>query len=157
VKQASGTRVKYRGGSPRFKGVLALVCGLGLLIGFVVLEVDSYALRTHGVRATAGVDGTKHDGHNRSYLLTFSGPGGSPVSEWTDDVRSGTKVGDRITVVYDPQDVSNVEDQRDEGRGPWADLVLLAGAAFFLWTAYTDLRPATARPRRNPRNPFRHQ
>ncbi|MGW0770463.1 hypothetical protein [Streptomyces sp. NPDC002676] len=52
----------------------------------------------------------------------------------------GTKVGDRIPVVYDPEDPSDLQDARDLARGPWASLIFLAAGVFFLWLSYRYFR-----------------
>lgn len=49
-----------------------LVCGLGMVIGFVVTEADDYALRTHGTRTVATVEDQQGTGRDTSYLLDFS-------------------------------------------------------------------------------------
>jgi hypothetical protein len=140
MRRVRNDRAQQRGYGQWFLTVLLLVCGLGMVVGFVVTETRDYSLRTHGIRTVATVQDQQGTGRSIAYLLDFSDRDGTPRSEWSGDVSSGAKVGDHIRVVYDPNDPSDLQDARDLDRGPWASLILLLGGAFFIWLSYRYFR-----------------
>lgn len=60
----------------------------------------------------------ERNGHNVSYLLSFSDTKANPLLEWSGDVSGGTRVGDRIHVAYDAADPSDEQDTRDLSLDP---------------------------------------
>lgn len=131
------------------------VCGLGLLIALSVIEITDHHLRTSGVRTVATVQDEQRSGRDTSYLLGFSDTKGKPLFEWSGDVSSGTRVGDRIHVSYDAADPSDVQDVRNLSRGPWAALTLLPAGLFFLWVSHGYFRAKPVAFRARARNRYR--
>ena len=116
------------------------LCGIGFLIGFVVSEINDFMLSSHGNRTVATVAYIQGSGHNTWDLLDFHDGDGTLVAERTGDVQSGAKVGDRITVVHDPNDPGDVQDVRVLGRGRWAALLFIPLGIFFLWLTRWQFR-----------------
>lgn len=122
-----------------------------MLIIPAVLDYRIWVLGQHGVRAPAVVLAVEPDGRTQDYLLQIEVPDAAPLEEWTSDVQAGTTVGQRITVIFDPKDLGNLQDVRDYTRGGlWlAPLLFLPAAGFFAWMLrglWEDRPPARASP-----------
>jgi hypothetical protein len=121
--------------------VMMSLSGVGLLIAAAVSEINYYALSRHGIRTVATVAYVQgYRTKSASYLLHFNDAQGTPTAERTGSVLSGTKVGDQITVVYDPDGPANIKDVRVLEGGRWNALVPAAGALFFLGGARLHFR-----------------
>ena len=111
--------------------------GIGMLVASVVLPIEAVNLRDSGVRANALVQDMQQDGRYTHYELRFTLQDGMPYSTWTDDVQSGTRVGDTIQIAYQPGSPATVSDVRNLGRW-WAGLIfapmgiILLGLPWFL-------------------------
>jgi hypothetical protein len=113
-----------------------LAAGIAALVIIpAAMDYQHWTLGRYGVHAPAVVLADEPKGRNHDYLLRIEIPDAPPVQEWTTDVRAGTTVGQRITVIVDPEDPENVQDLRyyDVG-GLWlAPLIFLPVAGFFAW------------------------
>lgn len=121
---------------------LLLGAGLAFVTG-ALAEARGWALATRGVTASAVLMSEQRSDAARFYLVRFVLPDADTRQEWTDKILDGARIGDQLTVVYDPHDPRNVVDQRMINRDRvWqvpllflALVVLLAGTALFLWRA----------------------
>lgn len=120
-----------------FVGLWA-VLGIGMLVASVVLPIEALNLRDSGVRANALVQDKLQSGRKTNYELSFTLHDGTAFTMWTDEVQSGTRVGDTIQIAYQAGSPATVSDVRDLGRW-WAGLIfaplgiLFLGVAWFLW------------------------
>lgn len=125
------------------KWMITLICfgtAVGLPLYIVHDTADMNSLRAHGTRATAEVVQLS-GGRSISYRLTFNTPYG-PDDEWTSKVAGSPTVGDHLTVLYDPDDPSNLRDVR-MGNEAAVDIVygLLALLALGLGIMFLRMTP----------------
>jgi len=122
-----------------------LLGGVGCLIGLVVGFTDDAELLSHAGHAVATVEDARQIGRDKSYLITFATPDGTPETLWTTFLHDDSRVGDRVSITYDTLRLDNL------GEGNHVDLAsvylpaifLFSVAVFLLWTAGSALK---ARP-----------
>src|SRR5579871_1446952 len=94
-------------------GGVGAISGISMLIAAVVMPVEDLNLRDTGVRTSALVENIQHSGRTTNYELSFTLQDGTPFTTWTDEVQSGTQVGDTIQIAYKSGGPTTVEDIRD--------------------------------------------
>lgn len=109
------------------------MAGIGLLIAAVVMPLTALKLQDNGVRANASVLDIQHSGKTTNYELSFNLKDGTPFAAWTDDVHTGTQIGETIQIAYDSGDPSTLEDVRDLGTWWVAPVIFGPLGIFFLW------------------------
>jgi hypothetical protein len=113
-------------------GGLGAIIGIGMLIAAVVMLIEALNLRENGIRTSATVQEIQQSGRTTNYELVFTLQDGTPFATWTDNVHSGTQIGDMIQFAHESGSPTTVEDVRDLGRW-WAALVFAPMGIFFLW------------------------
>lgn len=145
-------------------GLLALVIAAGLTVGLVVVEVHAYSLRRRGVTVVATVLDFHLKPRASTSLLRFTGLDGQTRTEWSNITRDDMRVGDQITVIYDPKHPSDVEDPQVLAQNEWyqpsvfaVGILIFLGVAVLAWMAEAEdlLAFLRRRPmrRRRPRPP----
>jgi hypothetical protein len=114
-------------------GGLGAVVGIGMLIAAVVMPLQALNLRDNGLRTSATVADIQQSGKTTNYELEFTLQDGTPFATWTDEVHSGTQVGDTIQIAYLSNSPTTVEDVRDLGRWWAAPVIFGPMGIFFLW------------------------
>ena len=137
-------------------GVCAVV-GIGMLIAAVVMPIEALNLRDNGIRTSATVQDIQHSGKTTNYELDFTLQDGTAFSTWTNDVHSGTQVGDTVQVAYDTSSPTTVEDVRDLSRWWAAPAIFTPLGIFFIWFGWTMWRGSPAGFGRAIRARYGHQ
>jgi hypothetical protein len=120
-------------------GGLCAVIGVGMLIAAVVMPIEALSLRNSGIRTNAVVQDMQRSGKTTNYELSFTLQDGTPFMAWTDEVQSGTQVGDTVQIAYQSGSPTTVADVRDLGRW-WASLIFAPFGLFFLWFGWAMWR-----------------
>ena len=137
-------RRSVRRARQRWLGVLTFAIAAGLVVGLVLVEVHAHTVLKRGVTVVATVMDLRQQRYSTT-LLQFTGPGGQTRTQWVGITRDGIKVGDQITVIYDPEHPSDIEDPQEladnERYLPIVyaiGILVFVGIGVFAWMADPD-------------------
>jgi hypothetical protein len=87
---------------------VAVIGGVACLIGLAVSETTQITLLQRGVTTTATVTAVGRQDRRELYHIQYVGVGGGTEERETKALHRGRKVGDRVRIVYDPQNPENM-------------------------------------------------
>ena len=132
--------------SRRIVVTIAVLGCLMSLIGLTVSENNQIALLKRGVTTTATVTAVGWQNRNELYQIQYVGVGGVIEGRETTALHSGAKVGDRVRVVYDPQNPENTGESGNQIAVMVLGFAFLGPLGTFLcWIAYSATRAAPSR------------